>query len=241
MAIGTWAARLAEDWPAAEVEVRDGWRLGADGGVTRRANSALPVGPRPRIEGMEAFYRERGITPCVQIWRGDPGGDAPLPGRVDAELEARGYRAEQETLLMVRPLDAPPAVPEGVHVLPAPDERWRAVGEAVGESTDRAQGVLRILARVPVPGYALEASGAARGSVAVGGGRCGIFTMATVPAERGRGHAGRVVDALLAWGHAKGAREAYLVVEASNTPAVRAYERAGFAEAGGYVYRVAPD
>ncbi|MDA2811967.1 GNAT family N-acetyltransferase [Nocardiopsis sp. RSe5-2] len=240
MTIGTWAARLAEDWPAAEVEVRGGWRLGADGGVTRRANSALPVGPEPRIEAMEAFYRERGITPCVQVWSGDPGTDEALVARVDAALEARGYRAEQSTLLMTRPLGAAPAPPEGVDVLPGPDERWRAVADASGESPTRTQGALRILGRAPVVGYAVDADGAARGSVAVGGGRCGIFTMTTVPAERGRGRAGRIMDALLAWAHAKGAHEAYLVVEADNAAAVRAYGRAGFVKVGGYRYRVAP-
>ncbi|WP_017539319.1 GNAT family N-acetyltransferase [Nocardiopsis halophila] len=241
MTIGTWAARLAEDWPADEVEVRDGWRLGADGGVTRRANSALPVGPEPRIEAMEEFYRERGITPCIQAWSGDPGADDALIARVDAELDARGYRAEQSTLLMTRRLDARPAPPEGVDVLPDPDERWHAVADSVGESSTRAQGVLRILGRAPVVGYAADADGVARGSVTVGGGRCGIFTMATAPAERGRGRAGRIMGALLAWAHAKGAREAYLVVEADNAAAVRAYERAGFTGAGGYRYRVAPD
>ncbi|MDA2807323.1 GNAT family N-acetyltransferase [Nocardiopsis suaedae] len=241
MAIGTWAARLAEDWPAAEVEVRDGWRLGADAGITRRANSALPAGPDPRIERMEAFYRDRGITPCVQVWSGDPGGDEALVARADAALEARGYRAEQSTLLMTRPLGSAPAPPEGIGVLPAPGERWRAVAESVGEGPDRTRGALRILGRAPVVGYAVDADGAARGSVTVGGGRCGIFTMATVPAERGRGRAGRIMDALLAWAHAKGAREAYLVVEADNTAAVRAYGRAGFTETGGYRYRVAPD
>ncbi|SDJ99527.1 Acetyltransferase (GNAT) family protein [Actinopolyspora mzabensis] len=65
----------------------------------------------------------------------------------------------------------------------------------------------------------------------------GVFGMATLPRARGRGAAGDLLRSLADWARGLGAEGMYLQVEADDAPAVRLYERAGFAEMCRYHYR----
>lgn len=52
--------------------------------------------------------------------------------------------------------------------------------------------------------------------------------MYVIPEQRGKGLSGQLMQALIEWGKEQGATEARLDVYASNEPAIRAYEKAGF-------------
>ena len=67
----------------------------------------------------------------------------------------------------------------------------------------------------------------------------GLFDLAVVPAQRGRGHGRALVAGLRRWGDTMGARTAWLQVSAANTRAIALYAAAGFAAAYRYHYRVA--
>ncbi|GAA3160353.1 hypothetical protein GCM10010466_59020 [Planomonospora alba] len=88
-------------WPAAERVAAGGWTLRAAGGVTKRANSVLPLGeredPEAAVDEAEKFYAERGL-PCVFSV-----GMGAAPG-LDGLLRARGYRLVDPTLVMTAPL-----------------------------------------------------------------------------------------------------------------------------------------
>ena len=94
--------RLAADaWPAIEVVELRGWRLRAAEGVTRRANSALPLDAAPTDDALDeqlaavaGFYADRGLPARIQV--SDP--------RLDAELAARGWQLESPTLVLSGPL-----------------------------------------------------------------------------------------------------------------------------------------
>ncbi|WP_028649794.1 GNAT family N-acetyltransferase [Nocardiopsis sp. CNT312] len=225
-----WARRVAEDWPPEETEVTRGWRLGYAGGVTKRANSAVRLEPGASPETVECFYRDRGLPAVVQVWPGMEG--------LDRELAERGYERGGPSLVMERHLTDAAGPGERFEVLSRPDGRWRALWSAEGASRRVARGQHRIMDRVPVMGYAVESSGAARGCAALSGATVGIYAMFTDPRERGRGLAGGIVGALLAWGQGGGAERAYLLVEEGNAAARRVYERAGFAVVDRYHYRV---
>jgi ribosomal protein S18 acetylase RimI-like enzyme len=62
--------------------------------------------------------------------------------------------------------------------------------------------------------------------------------VATLPDHRRRGYSEHVVRALLAAGAARGVRDAWLQVLASNSGAIALYSRVGFTEAGRYSYLV---
>nr|WP_255430126.1 GNAT family N-acetyltransferase [Streptomonospora sp. PA3] len=143
---------------------------------------------------------------------------------------------------MVRDLGERPPVPGGgdVAVAPRPDGAWRKLWSAAGQGPERVPALHRILDRIPAAGYALERSGASRGCVVVSGEWAGVFAMATRPAERGRGLAGAVLEALLRWARDKGAARSYLLVEEDNPAARRVYSRAGFTYECSYGYRVGP-
>ncbi|MDT0303647.1 GNAT family N-acetyltransferase [Streptomonospora wellingtoniae] len=227
-----WAQRVAEDWPAAEVELRAGWRLAWSDGVTRRANSAVCLEPGAPIGAVEEFYRERGSAPCVQIWPGD--------GEADGRLALRGYGVQRAAQVMVRDLVERPPEPHraDVTVTSRPDDAWRALWGESGRSPEHVPALHRILDRAPAVGYGRDPSGAARGCAVLNGRWAGVYAMATRPADRGRGLAGAVLESLLEWAGAEGAEHAYLLVEQDNPVALRVYERAGFAVECAYGYRV---
>ncbi|GLX00798.1 GNAT family N-acetyltransferase [Microtetraspora sp. NBRC 16547] len=237
-----------EAWPAPYRVAAGDWVHRHAGGVTKRANSVLPLGERPdlgrAIDEAEAFYRELG-RPCVF----SIGGGA-TPG-LDAELESRGYRLVDPTLVMTRPsLPSGETLPvtalDGAADLtiaqePSPgwaDTWWRVDGGRHPQDTEisaKEWGV-RILTGVP-------AAYASLGEDAVGravrqGEWIGIYRMAVVPEARRRGLGGAVLRGLLGWGRAQGASRAYLVVTEANEGARALYEREGFTVAGRYHYRV---
>jgi ribosomal protein S18 acetylase RimI-like enzyme len=73
-----------------------------------------------------------------------------------------------------------------------------------------------------------------------GGWLC-VEAVATDAAWRGRGLAGQAVEALMAWGAARGALAAGLQVQADNVAAQALYRRLGFArELYRYHYRRGP-
>ncbi|GAA4942175.1 hypothetical protein GCM10023224_25670 [Streptomonospora halophila] len=225
---------MAEDWPAAEVEIRSGWRLAWSEGVTRRANSAVCLEPGAPVGVVEEFYRARGAAPCVQIW--------PNDGETDDRLALHGYGVERAAQVMVRDLAERPPQPRraDVTVTSRPDDAWRALWGESGRSPEHVPALHRILERAPAVGYALDRSGAARGCAVLNGEWAGVYAMATRPADRGRGLAGAVLESLLEWAAAKGAACSYLLVEQDNAVAQRVYKRAGFALECAYGYRVGP-
>ena len=93
------------------------------------------------------------------------------------------------------------------------------------------------LDRVRIPcAYARSEAAAGRGTLH--GEWLGIYELATLPEARRRGAASAIVGALAAWGAARGARPAYLMVEEGNAPAHAMYARLGIRRAYGYSYRV---
>ncbi|GAA3440958.1 GNAT family N-acetyltransferase [Planomonospora venezuelensis] len=246
-------------WPALDRVESGGWTFRTAGGVSKRANSVLPLGERADLEaavaGAERFYAGRGL-PCVF----SVGGGAS-PG-LDALLEARGYRVVDPTLVMTMPLAQ--AVPGGPYPCtgegaggagghgggrpPGPEVRlaqapacdwldvWWSVDGRPGGDVETAG---RILTGVPAVYASLTGAGGeeAVGRGVVQGEWFGVYCMATLPHARRRGHAGRLLNALLSHGREQGAEQAYLLVVEANTGARSLYERLGFTVAGRYHYR----
>jgi ribosomal protein S18 acetylase RimI-like enzyme len=65
----------------------------------------------------------------------------------------------------------------------------------------------------------------------------GLFEVATTSAERGKGHGRRLLLSALKWARLRGARQAWLQVEADNFAARRLYTTLGFTEVYRYDYR----
>lgn len=226
--------RVAADaWPALEQVEVEGWRLRASAGVTRRANSALPLSDALPVDAVVGFYRSRGLPPVVQV--SDP--------RTDAALAARGWRADVEVEVLAGPV---PAGSSTADVLEAPDEAWLDAWWAVDGrgGPDQLHVARRMLAKIASPaGYArVVADGRtlAVGRGVVQEGQLGVFSMGVQPGHRRRGLGRQVLSALGSWGAAHGAKSAYLQVLQGNEAARALYASAGFAGAHRYHYRELP-
>ncbi|GII79856.1 hypothetical protein Sru01_48380 [Sphaerisporangium rufum] len=232
-------------WPAPGQEVRDGWVLRHAGGVTKRANSVLPLAEPADLAGAvraaEEFYAARGL-PCVFSI------GPSAPPALDALLARRGYRPVDPTGCLVAPpavlaAAAPAPDPDpAVTITDRPDDAWLAAWWSVDGRYD-APGLpmaARIVSGVPAWYAAVWRDGR---PVAVGrgvpqGDALGVYCMATLPAYRRQGLGRAVLRALLARGRQHGAARAYLLVTEANAAAGALYATEGFVRSGGYHYRV---
>ncbi len=73
------------------------------------------------------------------------------------------------------------------------------------------------------------------------GNLAGLFEIATAPEHRGKGHARRLLLSALKWARLRGARQAWLQVEADNVAARQLYRSLGFTELYDYHYRRRPE
>jgi ribosomal protein S18 acetylase RimI-like enzyme len=237
--------------PAEEVRV-DGWRLRFNHGVTRRGNSALPEarGRRPlarKLRELREFYAARGVPARLQL------SAASLPAGLDGFLEARGWRFEEGARVLTRALsDSLPgadaraeAAAGDVRIAAEPDDAYRAVQASVTpRAADWAEARSVALREAGLRPWHLVLSDAAERPVAAGlavvdpGARLvGVFSLATRPEARGRGHATRLIRAAIERARTDGAAAAYLQVAGGNDAALRLYVRLGFREHHRYHYR----
>jgi GNAT superfamily N-acetyltransferase len=215
-----WARRVTRDWPPFEVEERGGWRFGFAEGITKRANCALVLDPGAQVAEVTAYYTDRGLRPCVQVWPGEE--------EVDRRLAGHGYTVVEPSLVLARELGGRPEAPGTSSVAASPGSGWPA------------PEVARILGPVDAA-YGVAAEGLGRGAAVLDGESVAVCAMFTDPAARGRGVAAGLLADLLRWGYDGGARRAYLCVVADNVPALRLYGRAGFVEVSRYHSRVLED
>ncbi len=226
--------------------IYDGWLLRWSPGKAKRAKSvnAISGGRLPlarKFEHVERFYAQRGLAP---IYRLTP---FSQPSELDGALHAAGYVAFDHTRVMGLDLSAraavvaPGCVPVSVDVATFS----RAAAALRDSPATEADAEAQRLAFTTVPAHylVLEDGDApiACGSIMIDDDVAGIFNMVTAPAQRGRGWATALVDALLVHAVARGARHAYLQVDAGNEAARRVYRRFGFADRYAYWYRAPRD
>jgi N-acetylglutamate synthase len=239
-------------WPAATVQLVDGWLLRHTPAVARRrSNSALPppvaadAGPAQRAQVLdlaEWFYARRDQPTVVQV------SPAELHGQLDRELAARGYRRQAPTVVSTAPIDrllpGRPSVPApAVSVAATGSRQWLACWTALEGRLDAEATGRLVLARIgPETGFLTATRDddvLGVGMLVVERGWAGVFCMATRSEARGRGIATAILGAGARWAAARGARDLYLQVEEENLPARRLYDRLGFQPSHHYHYRVA--
>ena len=200
-----------------------------------------------RVIGAEEFYGAHGTTARFQIC------PPACSEELDGLLAGRGYRLKSTVSLQTAPTAS---VVGRLHEYPttcsfqsrlddAPTRVWFDVWcEVRGDSAAASVGgggEWDLLGRAKGPcGYASVALGdrvVAVGRAVVDTGWAGVFSMATLAGERGKGAAWTVLAALADWSHAHGAEHMYLQVERENIAALHLYERAGFSELCAYHYR----
>ena len=227
----------------------DGWLLRAQPGKARRARCihALAPGRLPlatRLARAAEHYRDAGLPLIFRI--------TPFthPPGLDADLAALGFaHADNTHVLIYRTLKSPQQhpLPQGLG--------WTtlsatALAEAVGELRHsppaHRQAHAQRLLQSPVLHRACAIQRVADGRVlccgqfAVDGPLVGLYDVFTHPDARGQGLASQLCERLLHDAATRGAKTAYLQVDAGNDAALRVYRRLGFEPGYDYHYRESP-
>lgn len=222
-------------WPPARSWQEGPWicRDGAAGGKRVSAASALGPVSDDDIDLAANAMTGNGQTPLFQIREGEE--------KLDALLEARGYRRFDESILYTIPIDTlmDKPIPRVTaftiwEPLAIMAEIWAAGGvdPARLEVMGRAKVKTGILTR-------WNEKPAAVGFAAVHKGICMVHAVEVAPPHRQQGVAQWIMRAAAFWGHEKGAAHLSVICVADNLPGNALYHRLGFKEVGRYHYRIA--
>lgn len=229
-------AAAVRGWPALETAAVDGWLWRHSAGGSVRANSVAALAFTGNdidtaIDTVEAHARRRATPACFTI------STLSAPSDIDSRLAARGYQRGSDHVTMAKPVDPHVPFPDGmlVHLHPQPD--WLAVYLA-GLSENRRATAPLILARLPVSASFLSAQIAQRtvsSGLTIGDGQvASVQCMATLLADRRRGGAQRVLQAIEHLAGRAGQTALYLQASGDNDAALELYGRAGFSNIGRY-------
>jgi ribosomal protein S18 acetylase RimI-like enzyme len=229
-------------WPAASVHYDGTWlvRLTA-GHPAKRLNSVNPLDPGDlnglveRIGRAARRFEAYGRPLTFRM--------SPLSGeRLAAHFDQHGWSLFDESLVMDMALDEA-ATADAIDQIPMRDvARFvTALLAAHGSPASLRPGLSEIIGAIRAEAglFVAEEEGRAVSTLICvhDGDLAGLFEVATATEARGRGHARNTILSALKWARLKGARRAWLQVEAANAGAVRLYSDLGFAEAYRYHYR----
>lgn len=229
-------------WPATITRpAAGGWLLRATPGLDRgRSNTALTpcreLGPEElggAIERVEAFAREHGIRPGIQV---SPLG---LHDGLQRELDARGWGTRWPTLVMTGPLTGPAESPVRLATLTVDDHAsadWLRAWARCEPGRDTAAHAATVFALLRGRAAFVRIDRRAVAIAVSTDGLLGMFCLAVEPASRRAGLGTALVRRLLS---GTDAGLAYLQVEERNLPARAMYERLGFSSGYRYCHRIA--
>lgn len=233
-------------WPAAHVHYDGTWVVRyTPGHDAKRLNSVNPLDPNDlhdlpaRIEKAGHYFEGVGRK---LIFRLSPLGGAELT----RHLEEAGFSVLRPSLVMAMGLEGSTVVDEAMNQIPLKDvNRFIVAALSVhGLGPARGPGLESIIKSIsPEVGlFAVEAENepVATAICVHDGDLAGLFEVATDLARRGQGYGRRVVLSALKWAKLRGAKQAWLQVEADNETAISLYRSLGFETVYSYHYRQAP-
>ncbi len=229
-------------WPAAFVEYDGTWAIRLTAGhPAKRLNSINPLDPADasdfaaRIERARAHFEGYGRPLIFRL--------SPLAGQsLGDHLDHEGWQRFGESIVMrlwLEETDLAPAIDQ----IPLKDiTRFvKAVIGVRGADPFTRAGLAEIIASIePEAGlfvHEAEDRPVACTICVQDGELAGLFEIATDAAERRKGHARRLMLSALKWARQRGARQAWLQVEADNHAALALYRSLGFTEIYRYHYR----
>lgn len=233
-------------WPAASVHYDGTWAIRLTAGhPAKRLNSVNPLDPADcsglgeRIAKAGKRFEAYGRPLTFRL--------SPLSGRPLADhLDAADWTTFSRSLVMRMDLTEAPLA-DALDQIPMKDVS-RFITAALGiqaVTPSLRPGLSEIIDAIQAEAglFVLERDGRpiATAVCVQDGELAGLFEVATEASERGRGHGRRIVLSALKWARLRGARQAWLQVEADNGAARHLYTALGFSEIYRYHYRRPPD
>jgi GNAT superfamily N-acetyltransferase len=225
----------------------DGWLVRLSPGKAKRSRcvNALARGAQPladKLAQVRSLFDAAGLPLFLRI--------TPFsePRELDAELARRGWSLIDDTRVMVlASLEGLPQLPTPAGISSeraGPQAYAEAVGGLRGTPAPQVAAHAERLAGSPVPyeGWLWKLDGriVACAQTAAESDLVGLYDVFTTPGQRNRGLARALCSQLLAQARERGARTAYLQVDAANVAARALYQRLGFSDGYAYHYR-SPD
>lgn len=230
----------AAGWVAPVQERLGEWLLRAAGGFTGRANSALPVGdPGVPLDAallsVSDFYERVGLPAQAQVIVG-----SDLMDALETRSWTRSRPDECDALVQIGSVSMARRVRHGragddVRLRERVSDDWVArYGRSAGADPAMVDAMLSsgdtvAFAQLGEPAVAI-------GRAVVTGDWVGLYAVEVDSSLRGRDLGSAIVEALLGWGAARGARSAYLHALTDNTAALALYARYGFTTHHAYRY-----
>jgi len=229
-------------WPASSVQYDGTWVLRLNSGhPAKRLNSVNPLDPGDvraigeRVARAERRFAAYGRPLTFRL--------SPLsPPELSSHFDSKGWNSFSESLVMHADLSDIP-VGEVMTQIPMKDigRFMDAAMDVHSMAPSLRPGLTEIIDSIkPEAGlFILEEDNqpVATAICVHDGDLAGLFEVATGPRVRGKGHGRRVILSALKWARLRGAKQAWLQVEASNQPARGLYDAIGFAELYRYHYR----
>ena len=238
-------------WPALEEQELPFGVMRYSRGIDRRSNSLslyphIEFETRKLIDATEKFFAERDSAPIVRLVQQD-GIALNSIDKIDSALELRGYEKQAPSLTMsldlsgametqanfengsIENLDAGSWL-QAWYVLTSKNMEKIDVHKTLFEKSD--------LSHLFLLKQGFDGAPMSSGMAVYANQSLGLFGISTAMGQRKRGYALDIVNSLLCWGFAKGARFAYLQVEEANSAAVNLYHKLGFKKSYSYWYRV---
>jgi ribosomal protein S18 acetylase RimI-like enzyme len=228
-------------WPSPRHIMLDGWNLRAAGGIIRRTNSVNPTRGGPRdptsiVVPAEATYDSLGAPTLFRVLWTTP--------EMDPVLDRLGYSTEGGTCTLLADFEGLDRQDRSlVELSERAGDDWFAARTAIAGISEAEAKIFRAMTRCILLPTAFAGCRVDGQLVAIAYGALDrdllvVESVATRPEDRGKGHATRVVGALMDWGMSRGARAACLQVVADNSSALAVYRRLGFrTELHRYHYR----
>lgn len=230
-------------WPALNSVIYDGWILRFAAGHGRRVNSvnalyssSIPV--EEKIDYCEQAYSSVGLPAVFKI------SPAVQPLDLEAHLVHRGYELDAPTSVQILDLASSRSPISGAG---EPEEttlgEWlQDYGALSGTSSDRLQAfgemAVRIVPQRTFLRLTLDRRLAATGLAVMERGWVGLYNLEVHADLRREGLGSQLVEMLLSWGQANGAKMAYLFVMQDNLAALGMYAKLGFRQIYSYRFRI---
>ncbi len=230
-------------WPALQQVLFDGWLLRFSGGFTKRANSvtALYAGNRPlesKVRYCENLYARARLQTVFRL--ADRSDDSSRQKQLDNFLAHRGYRLEDSSLTLIRPLTGAPDTARLRWLTPRAWLRHYARLTGMPTRFERLHGAILKGIQGECGHAALFAADVCVGCAlgVTDDNLLGVFDVVVDETHRRQGLASQLLGGLMHWGQAKGASLAWLQVAERNEAGRQLYRKLGFNPAYRYWYRV---